>query len=264
MPGDITGGMCFYVNLCWCPTSNVREELCTSNFRLLAVSLHPFSPTLLHSGLHPSQNKAYHNNRPHQNHPEKGGAAISTLLYPLGDSWKASWFLTSFTQCITCVTHLGKTLDRCYGSALNAYRSIGLYPLGSADHHAILPRRWPRPSNSGSRRTSLISRAVWSLRTGANSSLGLTTSMSRWMWFPPLLTSVKLISFHQSLSLSWPTTNPLLPRSWRKSPTRRNISSLGLRWRQRRSTRAIKITKVEYKNRRGKSQSGEPPHWSVE
>lgn len=143
--GDITGGMCFYVNLCCCPTSNMREELCTANFRLLAVSLRPFSilrefPQLLFLLVY-------------IHHRAKSTTTINhirTTLYKLeqlfphsakfilGDSWNASWFLKGFSQYLTCLTQIGKKLERCYGSVPNAYRSVGLYPLGSADHHTIL------------------------------------------------------------------------------------------------------------------------------
>lgn len=198
------------------------------------------SLTLLHSVLHPSQSKAYHN---------KAGAAISTLLDSSKGFLIPSWFLTSCTQYITCVTHLGKTLDRWYGSVLNVYRAISLYPLGPLNPLITMP--------SSKKRTKTIKQ--WTkeeithlqLLSGVYGLEQTPFSARPLQWAGGcgflLSTFVKWISFHQSLSLSWPTTNLLLPRSWRKSPTRRCISSLGLRWRQRRSTRAFKVTKVESK-----------------
>lgn len=46
--------------------------------------------------------------------------------------------LKGFQQYVTCTTRLGKTLDKCYGSVPDAYKSVALPPLGSADHHTIL------------------------------------------------------------------------------------------------------------------------------
>jgi len=45
--------------------------------------------------------------------------------------------LKNFEQYVTCTTRLGKTLDKCYGSVPQAYKSFALPPLGSADHHTI-------------------------------------------------------------------------------------------------------------------------------
>jgi len=36
------GGVCLYINTCWCKTVVVREKLCNPDIKLLAVSLHPF------------------------------------------------------------------------------------------------------------------------------------------------------------------------------------------------------------------------------
>lgn len=46
--------------------------------------------------------------------------------------------LKGFQQYITCTTRLGKTLDKCYGSVPDTYRSVALPPLGSADHSTVL------------------------------------------------------------------------------------------------------------------------------
>ena len=46
--------------------------------------------------------------------------------------------LKGFHQHVTCTTHFGQTLDKCYGSLPDAYRSVALLPLGLADHNTIL------------------------------------------------------------------------------------------------------------------------------
>ena len=46
--------------------------------------------------------------------------------------------LKGFQQYVTCTTRRGRTLDKCYGSVPDAFRSIALPPLGTADHDTIL------------------------------------------------------------------------------------------------------------------------------
>lgn len=43
----------------------------------------------------------------------------------------------NFQQYIDCPTHHQKTLDLCYGSIPNAYRSFSRPPIGCADHNAV-------------------------------------------------------------------------------------------------------------------------------
>lgn len=46
--------------------------------------------------------------------------------------------LKGLHQYVNCSTHQGETLDKCYGSVPNAFRSVSLPPLGSSAHHRIL------------------------------------------------------------------------------------------------------------------------------
>lgn len=45
--------------------------------------------------------------------------------------------LTNFYQYVSCPTRRGKTLDLCYGSIKNAFKSLPLPPLGSADLNCV-------------------------------------------------------------------------------------------------------------------------------
>ncbi|XP_040915374.1 NACHT, LRR and PYD domains-containing protein 3-like [Toxotes jaculatrix] len=125
------GGVCFYMNTCWCSTVVVREELCNADIELLAVSLHPFYlprefPQLFFILVYI--------------HPRLELVSPDSPKFILGDFNHSTVdkSLKGFQQYITCTTRLKKTLDKCYGSIPNAYKSIALPPLGSADHHTIL------------------------------------------------------------------------------------------------------------------------------
>ncbi len=45
--------------------------------------------------------------------------------------------LTNFYQYVTCPTRRDKTLDLCYGSIKDAFKSLPLPALGSADHNCV-------------------------------------------------------------------------------------------------------------------------------
>lgn len=45
--------------------------------------------------------------------------------------------LTNSFQYVSCPSRCGKMLDLCYGSIKNAFKSLSLPPLGSADHNCL-------------------------------------------------------------------------------------------------------------------------------
>ncbi len=45
--------------------------------------------------------------------------------------------LSHYHQYVTCPTRRNKTLDVCYGSVKNAYKSLAIPSLGSADHNCV-------------------------------------------------------------------------------------------------------------------------------
>ena len=142
------GGVCLYVNTRWCSTVIVREKLCIPDIELLAISLRPFYlprefPQLFIILMYI--------------HPRANAAAAATehitsslnrleLISPdspkflLGDFNRCSpdKALKGFQQYVTCTTRQGRTLDKCYGSVPDAFRSIALPPIGNADHDTIL------------------------------------------------------------------------------------------------------------------------------
>ncbi|XP_040911032.1 protein NLRC3-like [Toxotes jaculatrix] len=141
------GGVCFYVNTCWCSTVVIREELCNADIELLSVSLRPFYlprefPQLFFIlvYIHPRANAtaaAEHIkdtvNRLELMSPDSPKFILGDFNHSTVDK-----SLKGFQQYVTCTIQLKKTLDKCYGSIPNAYKSIALTPLGSADHHTIL------------------------------------------------------------------------------------------------------------------------------
>lgn len=119
-------------------TSDVREELCTPNIELLAVSLCPFYlprefPQLFFIlvYIHPRTNPttAIDHIKSTLNKLEQTSPDFPKFI--LGDFKHCTpgKSLKGFDQYISCTTRLGKTLDRCYGSVPDAYRSVALPPL---------------------------------------------------------------------------------------------------------------------------------------
>lgn len=104
------------------PQSDVREELCTPNIELLAVSLRPFYvprefPQLFFV-------LVYILNKLEQTSPDFPKLILGDFNHCTPEK-----SLKGFDQYISCTTRLGKTLDRCYGSVPDAYRSVALPPL---------------------------------------------------------------------------------------------------------------------------------------
>ncbi len=127
-----SGGVCLYVNTCWCSTVIVREEVCNSDIKLLAVSLRPFYlprefPQLFFILLyiHPRANAptAIEHIKTTQNRLEP--VSPDSPKFIMGDlnHRSAEKSLKGFQQNVTCTTPLGKTLDICYGSIPDAYSS---------------------------------------------------------------------------------------------------------------------------------------------
>lgn len=139
------GGVCLYVNNRWAKTVIVREEMCTADIELLTVSIRPFYLPREFQQLfvsvvyiHPKSDV------------QKATDIISQVVqqyqlrspdaphFIMGDFNKCSLEgVLNFQQYIDCPTHHQKTLDLCYGSIPNAYRSFSRPPIGCADHNAV-------------------------------------------------------------------------------------------------------------------------------
>lgn len=140
------GGVCLYVNERWYRSIIVRERICTADVELLSVALRPFYlprefsqlfVTLVY--IHP---KANSNNAceiiSQVTHSLQMRSPDAPIII-LGDmnNCSLSKTLRDFHQYVTCPTRQTKTLDLCYCSVKNAFKSIPLPPLGSSDHNCV-------------------------------------------------------------------------------------------------------------------------------
>lgn len=139
-------GVCLYVSSRWCSTVVVREKLCTTDIELLAVSLHPFYlprefPQLFFIlvYIHPKANADAVTEHIMTSLNKLECISRDSPKFILDDFNHCSpgKTLKGFHQYVTCSTGLGKTLDKCYGPLPDAYRSVALSPLGSADHNTV-------------------------------------------------------------------------------------------------------------------------------
>ena len=140
------GGVCLYVNERWCKTVMVREQLCTPDIELLSVSLRPLYlprefPQLFVTVvyIHPKANV----NRAAQHicdvTQKLDSLSPDAPKFVLGDfnQCKPKKCLPTYHQYVTCPTCMDRTIDLCYGSVPNAYRSIAKPPIGDADHNTV-------------------------------------------------------------------------------------------------------------------------------
>lgn len=119
----------------------LRERICTRNLELLSASLRPFYLPQEFPHLFITVVYIY---------PKAcASSACKTIFdvvqklqsispdapnFVLGDFKYVS---PSFTQYVTCHTRWEKTLDVCYGSVKEAYKSPALPPLGNGDHNCV-------------------------------------------------------------------------------------------------------------------------------
>lgn len=135
-----------YVNKQYCSAVTVRERICTSNIELLTVSLRPFYlprefPQIFMTVVYI--------------HPKADAVSAASTIFEvvqklqsispeapsllLGDFNHVSLkkTLPHYYQYVTCPTRRNKALDLCYGTVKDAFKSLPLPPLGSADHNCV-------------------------------------------------------------------------------------------------------------------------------
>lgn len=138
------GGVCVYFNRRYC--TSVREKICLPDIELMSVSLRPFYLPLEFPQIFLTVVYI---------HPRANATTACTVIsdvvqklqslspdapnFILGDFNHVTLkkTLRDFYQYVTCPTRRGKTLDLCYGTIKDAYKSMPLPPLGSADHNCI-------------------------------------------------------------------------------------------------------------------------------
>lgn len=119
--------MCVYVNNRYCSSVTIREQICAPDVELLSVYIHP------------KANAASASRTIHDVIQKLQTMSPEAPNFILGDFNHVSLekTLTNFYQYVSCPTRRGKTLDLCYGSIKDAFKSLPLPPLSSADHNCV-------------------------------------------------------------------------------------------------------------------------------
>ena len=138
--------MCLYVNERWCKNVIVREQLCTPDIELLSVSLRPLYlprefPQLFVTVvyIHPKANVDRAAQHICDVTQKLDSLSPDAPKFVLGDfnQCKLNKCLPTYQQYVTCPTRMDRTIDLCYGSVPNAYRSIAKPPIGDSDHNTV-------------------------------------------------------------------------------------------------------------------------------
>lgn len=141
------GGVCLYVRPEW---YNCRktESVCTKDIELLTVSLRPVHlrpcdyPQLFVTVvyIHPNaiRNNATDTLKKTVNKLQSDFPDAPKLILGDFNTCDVRHIMLDFHQYVSGPTRRNKTLDLCYGSIKDAYKSDELSPVGSSDHSAIL------------------------------------------------------------------------------------------------------------------------------
>ena len=142
------GGIAMFVNERWCNPGHisVKEQRCTRDIELLAVSIRPyylpreFSHVIVMAVyIPPSANAAAACKLLHTVVSQLQTWHPQSFLLISGDFNHASLSSTlpTFTQYVNCHTRDNKTLDLWYANAKDAYSSSPLPPLGRSDQNLV-------------------------------------------------------------------------------------------------------------------------------
>jgi len=142
----IGGGLCVYVDTRWATQYTVRERVCTHDYEILVISFRPFylprefeqiTIILAYDFVGAAARIA-------ESYNIALSRAVSQPVLLLGDFkfCNLSDHLPTLHQYVDCPTRLERTLDKCYGNILDAYKSICRPALGKSDHNVVhlLPR----------------------------------------------------------------------------------------------------------------------------
>lgn len=134
------GGVCAYINERRCKTVLVRERLCTQDVELLSLSMRQmYLPQEFPQIFVTKANEKSASELISQSVHKLQSLSPDAPILVLGDLNHRSLdkTLRNFYQHISCPTRKNRILDKCSGSIKNAYKSIPLPPLGSADHNCV-------------------------------------------------------------------------------------------------------------------------------
>jgi hypothetical protein len=142
------GGVCFYVNERYCNTVVVREKVCTPDIELLSISLRPhYLPrefpqlffTLVY--IHPRANANTASQLIADVTHRLDTISPDAPKFILGDfnHCKLKKVMKNYEQYVTCATTIkNTTLDLCFGTVPQAYKSRALPSFGVSYHNAVL------------------------------------------------------------------------------------------------------------------------------
>ncbi|XP_077578764.1 uncharacterized protein LOC144200462 [Stigmatopora nigra] len=142
------GGLAVFINSRWCSPGHitVKEQFCTRNIELVAVSIRPFyiprefsHVIIITVYIPPSADAAVARELLHTTLSRLQTSHPQSLLLISGDFNHAplTSTLPTFTQYVKCCTREQKTLDLLYANTKEAYSSAPLPPLGRSDHNLV-------------------------------------------------------------------------------------------------------------------------------
>lgn len=149
-------GVCFYINKRYCKTVIFQETICTPDFELLTISLCPYYLprefqqlffTVVY--IHPRANASTANQLIGDVTQRLDTICLDAPKFVLGDfnHYKLDRILKTYEQYVSCATtQKHSTIDLCYGSVGNAYKSLPMSSFGASYHNSVLLVSVYRPS----------------------------------------------------------------------------------------------------------------------
>uniref|UniRef100_A0A1A8PUX4 Reverse transcriptase domain-containing protein n=1 Tax=Nothobranchius rachovii TaxID=451742 RepID=A0A1A8PUX4_9TELE len=140
------GGICFYINECWCTDATVLSKHCSSNLETIFLNCKPFySPREISSFIligvyiHPQADVSVALQTLADQVTSTENKYPDSVLIILGDfnQAKLNTELPKYRQHIRCPTRGKNILDHCYTVLKGAYHSVPRAALGLSDHNLI-------------------------------------------------------------------------------------------------------------------------------
>uniref|UniRef100_A0A8C6P8Y0 Reverse transcriptase domain-containing protein n=1 Tax=Nothobranchius furzeri TaxID=105023 RepID=A0A8C6P8Y0_NOTFU len=140
------GGICFYINECWCTDATVLSKHCSSNLETIFLNCKPFySPREISSFIligvyiHPQADVSVALQTLADQVTSTENKYPDSVLIILGDfnQAKLNSELPKYRQHIRCPTRGKNILDHCYTVLKGAYHSVPRAALGLSDHNLI-------------------------------------------------------------------------------------------------------------------------------
>ena len=140
------GGVCLMINKKWCTNSKVISPSCTPELETLSVKCRPFylprefgSIILTCAYIPPEVNATSAIDQLSDIVTQNENANPGAINIIAGDfnHTNLKKGLPKFYQHVKCSTRKDKTLDHCYTTIKDAYKSLKRAPLGDSDHNTV-------------------------------------------------------------------------------------------------------------------------------